>query len=145
MDRALLAAITSPRRRELLRLLWDDELPVGRIHESMPDVTLGAVSLQLKALLAAGLVEQRADKQQRYYRAARERLAPVAAMLEAMWSDALWQLKLAVELKETRRGPKPSAAADRASAGQRRTTAVFRSRSPQIHRPRGTGRRRRKG
>jgi DNA-binding transcriptional ArsR family regulator len=108
MDRALLAAITSPRRRELLRLLWEEELPVTRIHESMSDVTLGAVSLQLKALLAAGLVESRAEKQQRYYRASRERLAPVAAMLEAMWSDALWQLKLAAELKETRRGPQPA-------------------------------------
>ena len=108
MDRALLAAITSPRRRELLRLLWNDELPVNRIHAAMPDVTLGAVSLQLKALLAAGLVEQRAEKQQRYYRASRERLAPVAAMLETMWRDSLWQLKLAAELEETRRGPHPA-------------------------------------
>ncbi len=113
MDRALLAAITSPRRRELLRLLWNEELPVTRIHEAMPDVTLGAVSLQLKALLAAGLVESRAEKQQRYYRASRQRLAPVAAMLEQMWSDALWQLKLAAELKETRRGPKPSSGSSR--------------------------------
>jgi hypothetical protein len=24
-----------------------------------------------------------------------------------MWSDALWKLKLAAELEETRRGPKP--------------------------------------
>ena len=29
------------------------------------------------------------------------------AMLEAMWSDALWHLKLKSELKESRRGPKP--------------------------------------
>ena len=113
MDRSLLAAITSPRRRELLRLLWSEELPVTRIHAAMPDVTLGAVSLQLKALLAAGLVESRAEKQQRYYRASRERLAPVAAMLEQMWGDALWQLKLAAELKETRRGPKPSGGSSR--------------------------------
>jgi hypothetical protein len=30
----------------------------------------------------------------------------VAALLEAMWRDALWKLKLEVELEETRRGPK---------------------------------------
>ena len=108
MDRTVLSAIASPRRRELLRLLWNEELPVTRIHEAMSDVTLGAVSLQLKALLEAGLVESRADRQQRYYRASRDRLAPVAAMLEAMWSDSLWQLKLAAELKETRRGPRPA-------------------------------------
>jgi DNA-binding transcriptional ArsR family regulator len=107
MDRALLAAIASPRRREILRLVWHNELPVGRIHEQMPDVTMGAVSLQLKALLEAGLVELRADRQQRYYRAARERLAPLASMLEEMWSDSLWRLKLAAELEETRRGPRP--------------------------------------
>jgi DNA-binding transcriptional ArsR family regulator len=105
MDRTLLAAIASPRRRELLRLLWDEELPVTRIHEAMPDVTLGAISLQLKTLLEAGLVESRAERQMRYYRATRERLAPVAALLEEMWNDALWRLKLAAELKETRRGP----------------------------------------
>ena len=108
MDRALLAAIASPRRREILRLLWQEELPVGRIHAQMPDVTMGAVSLQLKALLDAGLVETRAERQQRYYRAARERLAPVAAMLEAMWNDSLWRLKLAAELEATRRGPRPA-------------------------------------
>lgn len=108
MDRALLAAIASPRRREILRLLWDEELPVGRIHGAMPDVTLGAVSLQLKTLLEAGLVELRAEKQHRYYRAARQRLAPVAPMLEAMWRDSLWRLKLAAELEDTRRGPRPA-------------------------------------
>ena len=108
MDRVLLAAIASPRRCELLRLVWTEELSVTRIHEAMSDVTLGAVSLQLKALLEAGLVESRAERQQRFYRASRERLAPVAAILETMWSDSLWRLTLAAELEETRRGPRPS-------------------------------------
>lgn len=120
MDRALLTAIASPRRCELLRLIWDEELPVSRIHEAMPDVTLGAVSLQLKALLAAGLVEARAERQQRFYRASRERLAPVAAMLEAMWNDALWRLKLAAELEETRRGPQPGVMRRARRAARRR-------------------------
>lgn len=105
---ALLAAINSPRRREILRLLWTDELTVGAIHEAMPDVTMGAVSLQLKALLEAGLVESRAQHRHRYYRVRRERLAPVAAMLEQMWNDALWRLKLAAELEHARRGPRPA-------------------------------------
>jgi DNA-binding transcriptional ArsR family regulator len=108
MDRALLSAIASPRRREILRLLWADERTVGDIHQAMPDVTLGAVSLQLKTLAAAGLIESRADRQQRYYRICRERAEPVAAMLEQMWDDRLWHLKLAAELEETRRGPRPA-------------------------------------
>ena len=107
MDRALLSAIASPRRREILRLLWTRERAVGDIHHAMPDVTLGAVSLQLKTLLDAGLVESRAERQQRFYRVCRERAEPVAALLEQMWDDRLWQLKLAAELEETRRGPRP--------------------------------------
>jgi DNA-binding transcriptional ArsR family regulator len=107
MDRALLSAIASPRRREILRLLWEGERTVGDIHGAMPDVTLGAISLQLKTLAAAGLVASRPDRQQRFYRVCRERAEPVAAMLERMWDDALWQLKLAAELEDTRRGPQP--------------------------------------
>jgi len=107
VDAALISAIGSPRRREILRLLWDRELTAGAIHQAMPDVTFGAVSLQLKVLAAAGLVEARAEAQFRVYRLRREALEPIAAMLEAMWSDALWHLKLKSELKESRRGPKP--------------------------------------
>ena len=59
MDAVLLSAIGSPRRREILRLLWDQELTAGAIHQAMPDVTFGAVSLQLKVLTGAGLVESR--------------------------------------------------------------------------------------
>jgi len=107
MDTALLTAIASPRRREILRLLWDRDLTAGAIHEAMPDVTFGAVSLQLKVLLEAGLVECQADRQFRVYHVRREALSPVAPMLEQMWTDALWRLKLKAELAETRRGPKP--------------------------------------
>ena len=114
-DSALLAAIASPRRREILRLVWSDELAAGDIHRRMPDVTFGAVSLQLRALTSAGLVEARADGRHRLYRARQDALGPVARMLEGMWGDALWRLKLQVELDQTRRGPKPR--------GRRRTVS----------------------
>src|SRR5687768_7856043 len=107
MDSAGLSAIGSPRRREILRLLWDQELTAGAIHQAMPDVTFGAVSLQLKVLADAGLVEARPDAQFRLYKVRRDALGPVAAMLEDMWTDALWHLKLRAELKESRRGPRP--------------------------------------
>jgi DNA-binding transcriptional ArsR family regulator len=107
MERALLAAIASPRRREILRLLWDGERTAGAIHHAMPDVTFGAVSLQLKVLLEAGLVESRVDRQFRVYCVRRAALGPIATMLETMWSDALWRLKLQAELDDTRRGPRP--------------------------------------
>lgn len=103
----LLASLASPRRREILRLLWNGERTVGAIHAAMSDVTMGAVSLQLKTLLGAGLVESRAEQKNRYYRVRHDRLEALAPMLQQMWADALWALKLAAELEETRRGPRP--------------------------------------
>jgi DNA-binding transcriptional ArsR family regulator len=107
LEPAVLSALASPRRQEILRLVWRGEQTAGAIHKAMPDVTFGAVSLQLKGLLQAGLVEARAENRNRYYRAKREALGEVAGMLERMWDDALWKLKLAAELEESRRGPQP--------------------------------------
>jgi len=106
-DAALLHAIASPRRREILRLIWDDEMQAGSIAATMPDVTFGAVSLQLRALIEAGAVTVRTAGRERWYRADRERLTHVAGALERMWDDALWRLKLQAELEDTRRGPAP--------------------------------------
>ena len=106
-DSAVLAAIASPRRREILRLVWDAECSAGDIHQAMPDVSFGAVSLQLRALSDAGLLTCRREHRHRYYRANRRALGPLARTLERMWDDALWRLKLHAELEQTRRGPKP--------------------------------------
>jgi DNA-binding transcriptional ArsR family regulator len=106
-DTTVLAAIASPRRREILRLVWDREVAAGDIHAAMPDVSFGAVSLQLRALSEAGLVEVRRAQRHRFYSARRDALGPVGAVLEGMWDDALWRLKLRAELEQTRRGPKP--------------------------------------
>jgi DNA-binding transcriptional ArsR family regulator len=87
--------------------VWDRERLAGDIHAAMPDVTFGAVSLQLRVLAEAGLVDVRADGRRRFYRARRAATEPVARILERMWDDALWGLKLQAELEETRRGPRP--------------------------------------
>ena len=106
-ETAVLAALASPRRREILRLVWSQELSAGTIHQAMPDVTFGAVSLQLRSLLEDGLVEARVESRHRFYRARREALGTLAEILERMWDDRLWSLKLEAELEETRRGPRP--------------------------------------
>ena len=103
----ILDAIGSPRRREILRLIWDEELSAGAIHRAMPDVTFGAVSQQLRYLLNAGLLDARNESRNRFYRARRHALGPAAQILETIWDDALWKLKLAAELEQSRRGPKP--------------------------------------
>lgn len=107
MHTAVLSAIASPRRQEILRLVWSRERSAGDIHAAMPDVTFGAVSMQLRALSEAGLLQARAEGRHRYYRARRDALSGVASVLERMWDDALWRLKLAAELEHTRRGPRP--------------------------------------
>src|SRR5579859_1217327 len=104
---AILAAIASPRRREILRLVWQEERTAGAIHQAMPDVTFGAVSQQLRSLMEAGLVGARVESKNRFYRARRESLGSLGTMLERMWDDKLWTLKLAAELEHSRRGPRP--------------------------------------
>ena len=103
----MLNLLSSPRRVEILRLVWDEDKAAGEIHRAMPDVTFGAVSLQLKQLLDAGLVESRMEGRNRYYRAQKQALGPMAKMLEEMWADALWNLKVAAEMEQAKRGPKP--------------------------------------
>jgi DNA-binding transcriptional ArsR family regulator len=73
----------------------------------MPDVTFGAVSQQLRVLVKAGLLDLRSERRHRYYRARPARVGPLQQTLEVMWSDALWRLRLAAELENSRRGPRP--------------------------------------
>ena len=123
LDAGLLNALASPRRQEILRLTWREERSAGAIHQAMPDVTFGAVSLQLKALLDAGLIEARvpkSDKRNRYYKARPEALGEMGKMLERMWDDALWKLKVAAELEETRRGPRPSRKTNKRTKGKKK-------------------------
>jgi DNA-binding transcriptional ArsR family regulator len=103
----VLGMLASPRRQEILRLVWDEERCAGDIHLAMPDITFGAVSLQLKALADAGLVSMRAEGRFRYYRARRDALGAVGQELERVWGDALWRLKRHAELRQARRGPRP--------------------------------------
>lgn len=107
MQSTLLTALASPRRQEILRLVWTQERSAGEIRHAMSDVSFGAVSLQLKTLADAGLVQARAQGRHRFYLARRDALGPMAAVLERMWDDALWRLKLAAELEHSRRGPRP--------------------------------------
>ena len=107
----VLSALASPRRQEILRLTWRRELAAGDIHQALGDVTFCAVSLQLRTLVTAGLIESRVDGRFRRYRANRKACGPMAALLERMWRDSLWNLKLLAELEHSRRGPKAGARA----------------------------------
>lgn len=95
-------AVAEPRRREILRLVWDAELSAGEIAERF-DVTFGAVSQHLKVLRDSGLVTLRQDGKKRYYRADREGMGPLADYLQSMWAtklDTLAELAEAAERAE---------------------------------------------
>jgi DNA-binding transcriptional ArsR family regulator len=91
-----LQVVSEPRRREILRLVWSEELSAGEIAGRF-DVTFGAVSQHLGILRDAGFVQLRRDGNRRLYRANRDRLGPLAQALEAMWTDTLDRLADAVE------------------------------------------------
>jgi len=91
-----LQVIGEPRRREILRLVWDRERTAGEIAAQF-DVTFGAVSQHLRVLRNAGFVNVRRSGNQRFYRTDRRALGPLAKALEAMWASSLDRLAEAVE------------------------------------------------
>lgn len=105
---ALLRAIQTPRRREILHLVWDRERAAGDIHRAFGDVTFGAVSQHLRVLEDAGLVTVRTHGRNRYYRARKRALGTLRAWLESQWDTALARLQLEAELEAARRGPRPT-------------------------------------
>ncbi len=98
---AVFEALASPRRREILRLVWGQERAAGDIHRALPDVTFGAVSQHLKVLEAAGLVARRQEGRFHYYAARRKELGHLGKWLETMWDEALSDLKRHAESEET--------------------------------------------
>ena len=93
---ATLEAVSSPRRRAILRLVWDGEMSSREIASHF-DVTWQAVSQNLRVLRDAGLVAERQEGTRRFYRAERDRLGPVEALLKEMWRQDLAQLDRVIE------------------------------------------------
>lgn len=96
-----LRAIAEPHRREILRLVQDEELPAGAIAAHF-DVTRPAISQHLRVLKQAGLLTERRDGTRRLYRARAEGLAELRAFLEAFWEGRLRLLAHAAEADERR-------------------------------------------
>jgi len=89
-------ALVEPRRREILGLLADGEMPAGAIAAQF-DVTRPAVSQHLAVLRAAGLVTERREGTRRLYRARPAGLEPLRTWLGRFWDDNLERLRVAAE------------------------------------------------
>jgi len=98
-----LQVVAEPRRREILRLVWDHELSAGDIAKRF-DVGFGAVSQHLKVLRDAGFVRVRRDGKHRYYQADYGGLGTLKEMLESMWAERIDRLAdLAEQAEQARR------------------------------------------
>lgn len=98
---AVLDAISNPRRREILRLVWDAERSAGEIAARF-DVSWPAVSQNLRVLRTAGLITERREGTRRLYRADPAALGPLEAALRQMWEQDLDAL--ADAMQRERRG-----------------------------------------
>lgn len=99
----IIEAIVEPRRREILRLVRDAELPAGEIAAYFGDVTRPAISQHLRVLKDAGLLSGRRDGTRRMYRARPEGFAGLREFLGLFWGERLEVLRREAELEERRR------------------------------------------
>jgi DNA-binding transcriptional ArsR family regulator len=90
-----LRALANPTRRAMLELVWDAERSSSEIADAV-GATRPATSQHLKVLRDAGLVNVRADGNQRLYRVDAERMAEVRAALERFWGARLGRLSAAI-------------------------------------------------
>ncbi len=89
---AVMRALADPTRRAVFeRVARSDEITVVALTRGS-GVTQGAISQHLKSLKQAGLVAERAQGRNVYYRAQPQGLAPLAEWLsfyERFWTDRL--------------------------------------------------------
>jgi len=101
-EEAAIRAIAEPSRRQILRLVKEEELPAGEIASHFGQ-TRPAISQHLRVLKDAGLVSARRDGTRRLYKARPERLLELRSFLDEFWSDRLTALKAAAEREEKTR------------------------------------------
>jgi DNA-binding transcriptional ArsR family regulator len=98
-----LKAIADPKRREILRLVWSDELPATDIASHFGDVTRSAISQHLGVLRQANLISERRDGTRRLYLANIDEMARLRTFLDQYWSGGLERLKAAAEAAQRKK------------------------------------------
>jgi DNA-binding transcriptional ArsR family regulator len=97
-------ALAEPRRREILRLVWSDELPAAQIAARFDDVTRSAVSQHLGVLREAELVIERREGTRRLYRANHAQMDRLRQFLDEYWTGSLLRLQDLAESAEREKG-----------------------------------------
>jgi DNA-binding transcriptional ArsR family regulator len=99
MDTAF-KALAEPRRREILRLVWSEELPAAAIAAEFADISRPAVSQHLGILREADLVIERREGTRRLYRANHEQMDRLRRYLDEYWTGSLQRLQQLAESSE---------------------------------------------
>jgi DNA-binding transcriptional ArsR family regulator len=104
---AAMEAIASPRRRQILRLVWSGERSAGEIASTVHEVSWPAVSQNLRLLKNAGLITERRQGTHRYYKADRRALGPLEVVLRQMWTRDLGRLRELAEAEARSKRGRP--------------------------------------
>ena len=103
---AALKALAEPRRRDILRLVWSQELAATAVAEHFGDVTRSAVPQHLGVLKDARLVREQREGTRRLYRADHDEMRRLRESLDSYWTTGLDRLREVAEVaqreKETR-------------------------------------------
>jgi len=93
-------ALAEPRRRRILELVRDQELPAGEIAVEFSDVSRPAISQHLKVLREAGLVNERRSGTSRLYSVRPEGLSEIGQFIQSFWETRLEDLARVAEAAE---------------------------------------------
>lgn len=100
----MLRTVGEPRRCEIIRLVWSDELAAAEIASHFPDVTRSAISQHLGVLRRSGLLNERRDGTRRLYTVNQGELAKLKAFIDSFWTTSLEKLRDLAESSEQMKG-----------------------------------------
>ena len=86
-------ALSDARRREILKLIWTDELASSTIASHFPEVSRPAISRHLRVLQDAGLVVPEERGTQNVYAVRLKGFRAVREYIDSFWDVALARLE----------------------------------------------------
>ena len=101
MIEKVIQALSEPKRREILQLVYTKELTSSAIASNF-EISAPAISQHLKVLEGAGLVIVRKEGTKRYYGFKKEGFSELKQFIDHFWDDHLLLLKEAAEEEERR-------------------------------------------
>jgi DNA-binding transcriptional ArsR family regulator len=110
-------ALAEPKRREILRLVWSEEMPASHIAAQFDGITRSAVSQHLGVLREAELILERRDGTRRLYRANHAEMARLRSFLDGYWSESLGRLRDLAETAEQQADAPPDSQTMRQEKG----------------------------